>query len=130
MKKLKFTVADILCIGLIFMIGLTGSVLIGMQYKDFGRRVAVIRHDSEVLGEYTLSEDSEKTLTFTLGNEDKIEVDIHGYEVAVTHSTCKDQICVKTGAIHRTNEMIVCLPLKVVVEIVGGEETDYDVKVY
>lgn len=40
----------------------------------------------------------------------------------MSYSDCKNQICVEDGKISRTNQSIVCLPNKVVVEITGGEE--------
>jgi len=40
--------------------------------------------------------------------------------VSMTYSTCKNQVCVNTGAISQTRDAIVCLPNKIVVEIVGG----------
>lgn len=57
------------------------------------------------------------------------EVTIQDSTVAVTRSDCANQICVDTGAIRRTGEMIVCLPHRLVVTIQSGEgtsENEYD----
>ena len=40
----------------------------------------------------------------------------------MAYSDCKNQICVNDGQINKTNQSIVCLPNKVLVEIIGGEE--------
>ena len=42
-------------------------------------------------------------------------------------STCKNQICVEHGPIKTANDCIVCLPNKVVVEIVDSEGGEVDV---
>lgn len=57
------------------------------------------------------------------------EVTIQDSTVAVTRSDCANQICVDTGAISRSGEMIVCLPHRLAVTIQSGEGTsgnEYD----
>jgi hypothetical protein len=39
---------------------------------------------------------------------------------------CPDRLCVHQKAISKNNETIVCLPNKVVVQITGGEESEFD----
>ena len=39
--------------------------------------------------------------------------------VTVTSADCKSQVCVNTKTAHNINDLIVCLPHKVVIEIVG-----------
>ena len=39
---------------------------------------------------------------------------------------CPDQICVEHISISKNKETIVCLPNKVIVEIVGGEDAEID----
>ena len=45
------------------------------------------------------------------------QVEIGDGEVWLKHSTCPDQLCLRSGRISRTGEMLVCLPNKIVVEI-------------
>ena len=45
--------------------------------------------------------------------------------VCVKDADCPDQICVRTGWIEYDGQMIVCLPHKLIVTVVGGE-TDTD----
>ena len=40
----------------------------------------------------------------------------------MTYSDCRNQICVNDGSISQTNQSIVCLPNRVVIEITGKEE--------
>ena len=40
---------------------------------------------------------------------------------AMTSSSCKNQVCVQTGAISQTKDVIVCLPNRILVEIIGDK---------
>ena len=49
--------------------------------------------------------------------------------VRMIDAECPDKICVKTGAVSRSGQSIVCAPHKIVVTVTGGKATsDYDVK--
>ena len=80
---------------------------------------AVVTVDGEVKAELPLDE------------TDSIEIETEwGYnivhtengQVFVAEADCRDQICVDHKKIEKTGETIVCLPHKMVVEIIGGEE--------
>ena len=47
--------------------------------------------------------------------------------VRVDHADCPTQDCVRTGTISRAGQSIVCLPARIVITIVSGGATDYDV---
>ena len=51
---------------------------------------------------------------------------IHNGAVHVSASPCHNKICVDTGAISYTGQLIVCVPNKVVVRVIGKEEIPYD----
>lgn len=53
-----------------------------------------------------------------------LTVEFYQGKARVKESTCDNQICVKTGWISNTNQTIVCLPYKIVVEPIGGKNTD------
>lgn len=46
---------------------------------------------------------------------------IEGGTVRVADSPCRDRICVQMGEKKRAGEQIICLPNRVVVEVVGNE---------
>lgn len=48
-----------------------------------------------------------------------------GY-VSMLDASCPDKLCVKHKKIHYDNETITCLPNRVVLRLVGGEESDID----
>lgn len=80
---------------------------------------AYIYKDGVLLEAVSLS--VEKTVTI----DEHISVRISGGAAYVLKSDCKGQDCVKAGKISKAGEMIVCLPNKVVVKIVGDGEVDY-----
>ena len=51
---------------------------------------------------------------------------IHDGAVHVSESPCHSKICVKTGEISYAGQLIVCVPNKVVVRVIGKEELPYD----
>lgn len=66
--------------------------------------------------------------TYPLGRNDTITIRQDGHENIITirddavfmeYSDCKNQICVDTGKISKTNQSIVCLPNRVAVTITG-----------
>ena len=92
-------------------------------YTSFGKQTAgfvKITVDGEVYGTYSLEKEQEIKINDTNylmikdGYADMIEAD------------CPDQICVEHISISKNKETIVCLPNKVVVEIVGGEDVEID----
>jgi len=83
---------------------------------------AVVTVDGEELGRYALSEDR----TLAIGEEAYNILEISGGTAAVVEANCGDHTCVRTGAISREGETIVCLPHKMVIRVVGGAAGDFD----
>ena len=94
-----------------------------LVYTSFGKQTAGIVKvsvDGELFGTYSLDKEQEIKINYTNrmiikdGQADMIEAD------------CPDQICVDHKTISKNKETIVCLPNKVIVEIVGGEDVEMD----
>lgn len=70
--------------------------------------------------------------TYDLSKEQKIVIQdsnvlmIKDGRAQMESADCPDQICVRQKAISKEGESIICLPNKVVVSIVGGEEKELD----
>lgn len=47
-------------------------------------------------------------------------------EVQMIESSCPDQICVHHSAVSATGENIICLPHKIVIEVIGDKEHELD----
>lgn len=92
-------------------------------YTSFAKQTAGIVKvtvDGELFGTYSLEKEQEIEINNTNrlilkdGHADMVE------------ANCPDQICVEHKSISKNKETIVCLPNKVIVEIVGGEDTELD----
>lgn len=79
----------------------------------------LITADGRDYGIYSLSQN--QTIDVTIDGHTN-HITIKDGVVSMTYSTCRNQVCVNTGAISQTKDAIVCLPNKIVVEIVGGSE--------
>lgn len=110
---------DLILMAAVLTIAIAGFLL----YASFGKDSAgmiTVTVDGEVFGTYSLKKDQEIQINDTNflivqdGKADMIEAD------------CPDQICVEQKAVSKNKESIICLPNKVIVEVIGGEETELD----
>ena len=109
--------ADIVLFVVLLVLGLAlsaASLLTGTT----GQKVQ-IEVDGKAYGVYALNENQTIEIQEN-GHTNKIT--IKDGTVQMSYSDCKNQICVNDGKISMTNQSIVCLPNKVLVEITGGEE--------
>ena len=101
----------------ILAVGIPMSVL-SLTAGSGGDKVK-ISTDGQVYGIYPLNEDCEIDVTED-GHTNHIT--IKDGQVSMSYSTCRNQVCVNTGAISQTKDAIVCLPNRVVVEIISSEK--------
>ena len=109
--------ADIVLLIIILAVGIPLSVL-SLTAGTAGDKVQ-ISADGEVYGIYPQDMDREIEVTED-GHTNHIT--IKDGQVSMSYSTCLNQICVNTGAISETKDAIVCLPNRVVVEIISSGE--------
>lgn len=84
----------------------------------------------DVNGEKTeikLAEISDSEDIYVVG-ADNIELDISVDKdsARIVKSTCRDQVCVRTGEIKKEGESAVCLPARVSLRITGTDKNDTD----
>jgi hypothetical protein len=82
--------------------------------KPAGRRVEITAQRYENI--FLLDEDRIVEVEGPLGIT---EVVIREGEVWVRSSPCREKICIKMGRVKRVSEQVVCIPNRVVVEVVG-----------
>ncbi len=116
MKKLRYDL--LLILGL-----LLAAAVMYLALRPGGQGGwAVVTVDGREVGRYPLSED----VTVTIGEEDYNVLQIADGQAAVTEANCGDHTCVRTGAVSRAGETIVCLPHRLIVEIRGGDGSNFD----
>lgn len=110
-----FKIGDLIVLA-VFIIA--AALAIYFMTNPTGSEVYIYK-DGKLLEAVSLS--VEKTVKI----DEHITVKISGGAAFVLKSDCKGQDCVKAGKISKVGEMIVCLPNKVVIKIVGDGEVDY-----
>ena len=108
--------ADIVLLIIILVVGIPLSVL--SLTEGIGGDKVRISLDGEIYGVYPLGEDRDIDVT-----EDGYtnHITIKDGQVSMSYSTCRNQVCVNTGAISETKDAIVCLPNRVVVGIISSD---------
>lgn len=120
--KRKFGFRDCLFLAALFLSGIVLTVGI-YRFSEHGSEIA-ITVDGHLYGTYTLSEPQEIPIKLD-GRVANIVVIANG-AAHMKDADCPDQLCMHQGAISRDRQTIVCLPHKLVVEVVGGEKEEYD----
>ncbi len=111
------TLFDILLIVLIISAALFSFPIIQSHQPT----TVVIYRDNTCIAEYPLGEDREVTVT---GREGPISILIKDEHVSVQKSTCRKQICVKSGEIDKPYEQLVCAPNHILIEIRSPTKTE------
>ena len=110
---------------LIFIIAILAVVAIGAAalFLLRGEGSAVrVEVDGTVMGTYPLSVDREVEIVTGENGEELNLLVIKDGKATIATATCPDGICAAHKPISREGESIICLPHKVVVTVIGGEE--------
>ena len=115
--------ADMILISVFLFIGLAGYLLFFFG-KESGSMVRVTV-DGKVAGECALNRDKVITVEGVGGSN---TLSIRDGKADMTDADCPDGICVRHAPISRAGESIVCLPHRVVAEVVseGGDMVQED----
>lgn len=114
--KRRKIIADLILIFCVVLVALSVFLVAFLKSED-GVLVSVRIGDGESVM-YSLSEDGEYKL---LGGKNILV--IKDGKAYMSHADCPDKTCVRTGAISKTGEQIICLPNRVYISIIGAEET-------
>lgn len=112
---------DIILAVVIILIAAAGLLLFALNKEDGS--FVVIKIDGVITETYPLSENREVSIK-TGENDENINIlVIKDGKAHIKEADCPDKICVETRAVSFVGETIVCLPHKVVIEVIG-EKTD------
>ena len=124
MKRKRKTVLFLIILFLIIGIGF----LIQRYYLGKSGISAIIEQDGETISELDLSKDTE--LVLDDGNGGSNTITVKNGKIAVTDANCPDLVCVHTGSISQTGEVIACLPHKLIITISEEKNSDLDAIVW
>ncbi len=98
---------------------------VAMLYQFFptesSGHTARIIHKGQVLLELNLNKDQRVTLK---GDRGPVVVQVKNRAIRIIESECQSQFCIKSGAISRVNQIIVCVPNRIVIKILGNPGLD------
>ena len=132
--------ADIILFIVLVVTGLAASAALTLSHGEAGSNAKVIiESGGDLYARYPLAEDrtvvvpAPKQTAVDAPSADSGEAPSAQYDyynvvvisegkVSVTEASCKNQVCVKHGAISGPGESIVCLPNRLVVRIDNGSE--------
>lgn len=80
--------------------------------------------DGREYGQYSLGK--EQRIPVEVDGETKNVVVIEGGEAYMAEASCPDKLCVHQGHISSRSQSIVCLPNRVIVTVVDGDEAEID----
>jgi hypothetical protein len=110
---------------LVLVIAVAASSLwLGIYLNRSEGAYAYVTVDGVEYGQYLLNTDAE----IRIGDDSTYNILVikDGY-AEITEASCPNKLCVHQGKIHYDGQSIICLPNKVVVEIVGGDKWEVDV---
>ena len=113
-KKDWVLIVVILCVaGLAFLL----HEVIGAD----GAGSVTVKVNGKIEGVYSLAEDREIKIN---GGSNVLVIKNH--EADMVDANCPDKLCVNQKPVSKNHESIICLPNKIVLKIVDGEEAELD----
>ncbi len=79
---------------------------------------AAVSVDGTEIARFDLRQETEYRISGYGGGQNRLV--IRGGEAWIEEASCPDKLCVRQGRIRRGGETIICLPNRVVVEIIEG----------
>lgn len=124
MNKKRNTILLFIIIALLVLAGLLINHLI---FGETGT-TAIIWQDGKIIAELDLTKEKEMTINDSDGGRNVII--IKNGTISVDDADCPDLVCVRTGAISHTGEVIACLPHKLIITIKDSKQNDVDSTVW
>ena len=122
MNARRFGRGDLVLIAVLLLAGLL--MILPLRLHRSAGSVAIVRVDGEEVARLPMNEEAEFPVE-TDGIVTNV-VSVDGGAVRVIEANCPDQLCVRKGAARYAGDGIVCLPNRVVVEVMGADELDLD----
>ena len=106
------------------------SFLFAFSSKTEGNKVLNIYSDGRLYATYEL-EKTDKPFEVNVDNKfGSLTICVSKEKCYVKNSDCKDKLCVRQKEIVEANQILTCIPNKVIVEIASQKEKDVDMVAY
>jgi hypothetical protein len=113
-------------VAFLFVALATGSFWLGglmsTSEKAAGNLIAVVMAGNRQLTMRGLATPSDFAVRGAVG---EMLLQVANRRIRVLRSTCPNQVCVRQGAVHRSGEMLVCVPNRVVIFIRHANEAKF-----
>ncbi|HHX48930.1 MAG TPA: hypothetical protein GX709_00815 [Clostridiales bacterium] len=103
---------------IILIIVIVISIVLIFTSKE-GKKAKVVIN-SEIQGVYDLNKNQIIEL-----NDYNVVIKIEEEKISIIESNCPNQICVNTGEISKSNQIIVCAPKKILIVIEEDDKSNY-----
>ena len=113
---------------IVLLVGASVASIIYMKSgKNDGRKTAYIYRDNELLKTVSL-DDVKNPYTFRIeyGDGEYNDILVENGKIKIADASCPDKLCVNQKPVSKNHESIICLPNKIVLKIVDGEEAELD----
>lgn len=116
--KLKF--GDFIIIGAV--LALAGALMAVLALHNSGSTLyAEVWENDELVERVRLTDSTDRTIELD-GNT----IVLSGKTAKMAEADCKDQVCVRTGTLTHAGQAAVCLPHRVVLKLVGENDSGID----
>lgn len=117
----KTSIYDFILAGIILVFSF--SILTSFTGKpSLHERKALFFHNNEIIKKLNLSVEKESPYTFTYLNT---IVEVENGRIRIVKTDCPRKICIHTGWIEHPGQSIICVPNKMLIEIVSPGEKKY-----
>lgn len=117
--ELKPNLWDALVVLAVVVLAACTAVTVWQRDTDSGALTAVVSADGAEIDRFLPAESEGAPRTYTCGGVTlTVTADRDG--LCVSSSDCPTQDCVHTGTISRSGQSIVCLPGRIVIQLIGG----------
>lgn len=117
-KKLQMKPLDFVLIFVLMVISFAPFLL--LSPKQSVQPTAQLRVDGKVIKNFDLTRN--QTYTYRDKDGDINEIEVRDRKIGITYANCPDQVCVRKGFIDKAGQTIVCLPHKLVIEVISADE--------
>ena len=119
----RFSRKDKILLSIIVFVCVIVLVLYFLWPKKSASKVEILVNGTLV---QTCDLDEDQSVPIKVGDSVTNVLVIANHQVYMKEADCPDHLCIKQGKISYSGESIVCLPNRVVIQVISSETSNYD----